>query len=94
MIFFEERFFTKVKSFFDSVLKNKLLTFANKIKNETSTSGKDKVTAGIMESVGLAAIIEILEKSGLVKLSGIQAFYKQHFYKERQAKIGKRSSKF
>ena len=91
MIFFEERFFTKVKSFFDSVLKNKLLTFAN---NETSTSGKDKVTAGIMESVGLAAIIEILEKSGLVKLSGIQAFYKQHFYKERQAKIGKRSSKF
>ena len=48
MKFLEERVFTKVKSLFDSVPKNKRLTFANERK-ETSTSGKDKVTTGIME---------------------------------------------
>ena len=48
MKFLAERVFTKVKSLFDSVLKNKRITFANERK-ETSTSGKDKVTTGIME---------------------------------------------
>ena len=62
----EERIFTKVKSLFDSVPKNKLLTFANENK-ETSTSGK--VTTGTIERVGLAVIIETVEKSGLVNLS-------------------------
>ena len=70
MKFLEEHVFTKVKSFFDSVPKNKRLTFANR-KKETSTSGKDKVTAGIMERAGLAAIIETVEKGGLVNLSEI-----------------------
>ena len=70
MKFLAERVFTKVKSLFDSVLKNKRLTFANERK-ETSTSGKDKVTTGIMERVELAAIIETVEKSGLVNLSEI-----------------------
>ena len=67
----EEYVFTKVKSLFDSVPKNKLLAFAIKEKKgkETSTSGKGKVTSGIMESVGMTAIIEIVKKSGLVTLS-------------------------
>ena len=73
----EELVFTKVKSLFDSVPKNKRLAFANDEK-ETSTSAKDKVTTGIMERVRLAAIsrksrklVELAEKSGLVNLSGI-----------------------
>ena len=47
--------------------RNKRLTFANDRK-ETSTSGKDKFNVGIMESVGLAAIIQVVEKSGLIDL--------------------------
>ena len=39
-----------------------------KKKKETSTLGKNKVITGIMERVELAAIIETVEKSGLVKL--------------------------
>ena len=65
MKFLDERVFAKVRSLFDPVPKNKRLTFANE-KNETSTSSKDKVTAGIMESAGLVAIIDIVEKSGFV----------------------------
>ena len=52
MKFQEERFFTEVKSIFDSVPRNKHFTFANERK-ENSTSGKDKVTAGIMERLEL-----------------------------------------
>ena len=39
-----------------------------KKKKETSTLGKNKVITGIMERVELAAIIETVEKSRLVKL--------------------------
>ena len=75
MKFLEERVFNKVKSLFDSVPKNKRLNFANERK-ETSASGKDKATTGIMERVVLAAIIETLEKSGLVNLSEISQYRK------------------
>lgn len=68
--FLEERTCTKVKSLFGSVPKNERLTFANG-KKETSASGIGKVTTGIMERVGLAVIIETVEKSGLVNLSAI-----------------------
>ena len=67
MTFLEECIFIKVKSLFESVTRNKRLTFANDRK-ETSTSGKDKFNVGIMESVGLAAIIQVVEKSGLIDL--------------------------
>ena len=63
--FLEERVFTKVKSLFDSVPKNKSLIFANE-KKETSTSGKDKVTPVIMERVSVAAILETVQKSSHV----------------------------
>ena len=63
--FLEERVFTKVKSLFDSVPKNKSLIFANE-KKETSTSGKDKVTPVIMERVSAAAILETVQKSSHV----------------------------
>ena len=75
MKFLEERVFNKVKSLFDSVPKNKRLNFADERK-ETSASGKDKATTGIMERVVLAAIIETLEKSGLVNLSEILQYRK------------------
>ena len=74
MKFLEERVFNKVKSLFDSVPKNKRLNFADERK-ETSASGKDKATTGIMERVVLAAIIETLEK-GLVNLSEILQYRK------------------
>ena len=70
MKFLEEHVFTKVKSIFDSVPKNKYLTFANE-KKTTSASSTNKVTTSIMERVGLAAIIEAVEKRGLVNLSEI-----------------------
>ena len=77
MKFLEERVFSKVKSLFDSVPKNKRLTFADERK-ETSASGKDKATTGIMERVVLAAIIKT-EKSGLMNLSEISQYRKSKF---------------
>ena len=41
------------------------------IKKETSASGQDKVTTGIMESMGLTAIIEIVGNSGIMNLNEI-----------------------
>ena len=70
MKFLEERIYSKVRSLFDPVPKNKQLTFSNE-KKETSTTSKNKVTTGVMESAGLAAIINIVEKSGLVDLNEI-----------------------
>ena len=78
MKFLEERVFSKVKSLFDSVPKNKRLTFADERK-ETSALGKDKATTGIMERVVLAAIIKTLEKSGLMNLSEISQYRKSKF---------------
>ena len=70
MKFSGERVFTKVKSLFESLPNNKRFTFANE-KKGTSTSSKDKVTTGIMERVGLAAVIQTVEKSGLMNLSDV-----------------------
>ena len=70
MKFLGERVFIKVKSLFASVPNNKRFSFANE-KKETSTSSKDKVTTGIMERVGLAAVIQTVEKSGLMNLSDV-----------------------
>ena len=70
MKFLDERIFMKAKSLFESVPKNKRLTFANE-KIISATPGKNKISAGIMENVGLSAIIDIVEKSGLLDLEEI-----------------------
>ena len=68
--FLDERVFSKLKSLFEPVPKNRRVTFAKEEKG-TSKSPKDKIVAHVMESQGLASIIEIVEKSGLVDLNEI-----------------------